>query len=138
MKIKILYTDKTGVARFTDYTPNCKPVNERVSLSEVINAGGFQFRDSPPEIFNPWHCTAMESTQWVIVTNGIMRVGLRDGSSVDFLPGEMFLSMDTQPEEIFQGHNGHTSQAVGKERLNTMFIKVDYKKCLKLLDESLN
>jgi len=126
MKAKILYTDQEGIARFTDYPIDCKPVNERVSLSDVTSASSFQFRNSPPKIFNPWHCTARESTQWVIVTQGVMHVGLRDGSFEDFLPGEMFLSMDIQPGDKFEDQMGHTSEAVGEGVLETFFVKVPY------------
>jgi len=135
MKTKILYTDQTGVAKFIDYPVECKPVNERVSLSDVTSSTGFQFRYSPPKIFNPWHCTVRESAQWVIVTSGQMRVGLRDGSFEDFLPGEMFLSMDIQPGNKFQDHQGHTSQAIGESALETFFVKVPYSEGLQLLSK---
>ncbi len=135
MKAKILYTDEKGIARFTDYPVECTPVNERVSLSAVTSATGLQFRHSPPKIFNPWHCTARESSQWVIVTSGLMRVGLRDGTFHDFSPGEMFLSMDIQPGDQFEDHQGHTSQAVGELALETFFVKVPYANCLKILEE---
>jgi len=135
MKAKILFTDTTGVAKFKDFSVNYRPVNDRVSLSDVIPAGGFQFRESPPKVFNPWHCTARDSTQWVIVTKGVMRVCLRDGNFEDFRPGEMFLSMDVQPGERFEAHNGHTSQAVGEESLETFFVKVPYLICREILIE---
>ena len=133
IKVKILYTDLNGIARFADYPVSCKPVNERVSLSEVTTASGFQFRQSPPKILNPWHCTSRESSQWVVVTSGLMRVGLRDGSFEDFATGEMFLSMDIQPSDIFEDHNGHTSQAAGELPLETFFVKVPYSDCFQLL-----
>jgi hypothetical protein len=126
MKAKVLFTDKQGIARFVDYPVVLKAVNERVSLSDVVGATGFQLRESPPKVFNQWHCTARESTQWVVVTGGHMRVGLRDESFEDFSPGDMFLSMDIQPGDKFEEHCGHTSQAVGEDPLQTMFIKVPY------------
>lgn len=135
MKAKILYTDDQGIARFTDYPIECRPINERVSLSEVTSATGVQFRHSPTKIFNPWHCTARESSQWVIVTSGLMRVGLRDDTFHDFSPGDMFLSMDIQDGDKFQNHQGHTSQAVGEIPLETFFVKVPYLECLKILEK---
>lgn len=133
MKAKILYTNDKGVAKFLDYPLECKKVNERVSLSEITAASGFQFRQSPPKIFNPWHCTARDSSQWVIVTSGVMRVSLRDETFQDFLPGEMFLSMDIQPGEKFEEHHGHTSQAVEESGLETFFVKVPYSTCVEIL-----
>ena len=130
---KILYSDSNGRARFVDYSPGLEVINERLSLSSVLSAEGFQFRHSPAGIKNPWHCTKVDSTQWVIITAGEMIVGLRDGSATTFLPGDMFLSMDIQSSEQFEDHEGHFSASGNNSPLETVFVKVAYPKCQEIL-----
>ena len=135
MNRKILYSDSVGFAQFVDISFEMERINERVSLSPVLPATGVQFRTSPLNIFNDWHCSPKNNVQWVIVTQGLMKVSVRGGDSVTFAPGDMFLSMDIDtgiPEK-----NGHTSESLGDKPLETLFVKVPYEEAAQILDKAL-
>jgi len=135
MNRKILYSDSEGYARFVDVSFEMERINEKVSLSAVLPATGLQFRSSPLGIFNDWHCSPKTNVQWVIVTQGQMKVSVRGGVSVTFKPGDMFLSMDVETgnPEI----NGHTSESIGDKPLETVFVKVPFDEANQILNSAL-
>jgi len=70
-----------------------------------------------------FHCT--EKAQWVFILAGAMEIGLRDGSSRIFRPGDHFYSADTVPagERFDAAVHGHWSRQLGDEALVTLFVR---------------
>lgn len=92
-------------------------------LSALMVSGGYQLRESPVGFRSEFHCT--EYPQWVFILRGGMEIGLRDGSSRVFAPGEHFYSADTLPAgATFDATvHGHWSRQVGGEPLVTLFVR---------------
>ncbi len=128
--LPILYTDNLGRAAFIDRLLEIESLSPTISLSTILPATGLQFRLSPPSVQNPFHCTARDSCQFVIVQSGTMRITLRDGSFRDFGRGEFFLSMDFLPENTKYDSNVHghsSSECTNGEPLATLFVKISLK-----------
>jgi len=119
----VLYTSEDGRARFRDETvalPEGKPM---ARLSALMPSGGLQLRMSPVGFRSEFHCT--ENPQWLFVLGGAMEIGLQDGTSRVFLPGDHFYSADTLPAgATFDPKlHGHWSRQVGSEPLVTAFVR---------------
>ena len=119
----ILFTDTDGRARFREDTlplPEGKPQSR---LSTLMASGGYQFRHSPVGFRSEFHCTT--TPQWLFILGGQMEIGLQDGSSRTFGPGEFFYSGDVLPEgATFDDKvHGHWSRQVGDEPLVTLFVR---------------
>jgi len=119
----ILETGPDGRARFREEAvplPEGKPMSR---LSALMPSGGLQLRMSPVGFRSEFHCT--ENPQWLFVLGGAMEIGLQDGSSRVFLPGDHFYSADTLPAgAAFDPKlHGHWSRQVGSEPLVTAFVR---------------
>jgi hypothetical protein len=92
-------------------------------LSKVFGASGYQLRHSPVGFRSQWHCTPQP--QWVFILAGEMEIGLQDGSTRLFRPGEHFFSADTLPPgATFDPKvHGHWSAQRGPRALETLFLK---------------
>ena len=92
-------------------------------LSALMPSGGIQLRESPVGFRSEFHCT--ETPQWVFILGGVMEIGLQDGSSRTFAPGEHFYSADKLPAgATFDAKvHGHWSRQVGEEPLVTLFVR---------------
>lgn len=92
-------------------------------LSPLMPSGGVQLRESPVGFRSEFHCT--ENPQWVFILRGRMEIGLQDGSSRVFAPGEHFYSADVLPAgAAFDPRvHGHWSRQVGDEPLATLFVR---------------
>ena len=119
----ILYTGSDGRARFREDLLPLDSSNPMVKLSAISSASGLQWRHSPVGFQSEVHVSS--EPQWVFVLSGIMEIGLLDGSSRQFGPGEHFYSGDTLPENTTfdSGIHGHRSRQVGEEPLVTLFVK---------------
>ncbi|PIT53961.1 hypothetical protein [Snodgrassella alvi] len=119
----ILYTDSDGYARFKEEKIELTEGNEKSQLSPWLNAEGLQLRHSPVGFESDFHCTG--KPQWLFVLQGIMEIGLRDGTTRRFGPGEHFYSADTLPAgAAFDQHiHGHCSRLIGNDPLITAFIR---------------
>ena len=97
--------------------------NPQSMLSRVLPAAGVQMRHSPVGFRSQWHCTP--KAQWVFILQGEMEIGLADGSSRIFRPGQHFFSADTLPEgaQFCPGVHGHWSAQRGPDPLVTLFVK---------------
>jgi hypothetical protein len=93
-------------------------------LSPIFPSSGYQLRASPVGFRSQWHCTPQP--QWVFILAGEMEIGLQDGSSRVFRPGDHFFSADTLPEgEAFDPKvHGHWSAQRGGSALVTLFLKI--------------
>ena len=119
----ILFTDSAGRARFRQ---EAVPLNEgkpAARLTSLMPSAGYQLRLSPVGFRSEFHCT--ETPQWVFILGGQMEIGLQDGSSRVFQPGEHFYSADTLPAgAVFDPKlHGHWSRQVGSEPLTTLFLR---------------
>ena len=92
-------------------------------LSPLMSSGGYQLRESPVGFRSEPHCT--ENPQWVFILRGRMEIGLPDGSTRVFVPGQHFYSADVLPAgSVFDARlHGHWSRQAGDEPLVTLFVR---------------
>jgi hypothetical protein len=119
----ILYTDTDGRARFREQGIALSEGTPKTLLSPLMPSGGLQLRLSPVGFRSEFHCTG--TPQWLFVLGGAMEIGLQDGSSRVFLPGDHFYSADTLPEgAVFDATlHGHCSRQLGSAPLLTAFVR---------------
>ncbi len=119
----VLFTDRDGRARWRDETIDLGEGTPQARLSALFASGGYQLRESPIGFRSQWHCTT--SPQWVFILRGEMEIGLRDGSTRRFRPGEHFFSADVLPAGAsFDAElHGHWSAQRGSEPLVTLFVR---------------
>ena len=119
-----LFTDRDGRARFREEQVPLPEGTPQAMLSAVLPASGYQLRHSPIGFRSQFHCTP--KPQWVFILQGGMEIGLQDGSSRVFGPGESFFSADTLPEgATFDAKvHGHWSRQIGSQPLVTLFLKI--------------
>mgnify|MGYP001162093142 CR=1 FL=1 len=119
----VLYTGTDGYARFREEPVPLEGGKPAARLSALMPSGGYQLRRSPPGFRSEFHCT--ENPQWVIILRGSMEIGLQDGTSRVFAPGQHFHSADVLPagETFDPARHGHWSRAVGDEPLETLFVR---------------
>lgn len=119
----ILYTDSDGRARFRNEAIALTEGKPQARLSALMPSGGLQLRMSPVGFRSDFHCT--ETPQWLFVLEGQMEIGLQDGSSRVFGPGQHFFSNDTLPAgQVFDPKlHGHCSRQVGEQALVTAFVR---------------
>jgi hypothetical protein len=119
----ILFTDTDGRARFREQALALDEGTPQARLSALMPSGGLQLRESPVGFRSSFHCTG--TPQWVFILRGRMEIGLQDGSSRVFGPGEHFYSADTLPAgaSFDPAVHGHWSRQVGDEPLVTAFVR---------------
>jgi hypothetical protein len=119
----VLFTDTDGRAKFREEPVALSEGTPQAALSPLMPSGGLQLRESPVGFRSSFHCTG--APQWLFVLRGQMEIGLQDGSSRVFGPGEHFYSADTLPEgaTFDPAVHGHWSRQVGPEPLVTLFVR---------------
>ena len=119
----VLFTDTDGRAKFCEEAIELNQGTPAAMLSQVFASGGYQLRHSPIGFRSQFHCTT--SPQWVFILSGAMEIGLQDGSSRVFGPGEHFYSTDTLPAgaRFDLAVHGHWSRQTGASPLVTLFIR---------------
>ena len=119
----VLFTDSDGRAKFREESISLDQGSPQSMLSAVFASGGYQLRHSPLGFRSQFHCS--QHTQWVIILGGEMEIGLQDGSSRIFKPGEHFYSADLLPEgaAFDAAVHGHWSRQVGNDPLVTLFLR---------------
>lgn len=120
----ILYTDeRDGHARFREEAIALDQGKPQALLSALKPSGGYQLRHSPVGFRSEFHCT--ENPQWVFILAGAMEIGLQDGTSRVFQPGQHFYSADLLPAgATFDPKvHGHWSRQVGDVPLQTLFVR---------------
>lgn len=119
----ILETGPDGRARFREEAVPLTEGKPAARLSALMPSGGLQLRESPVGFRSEFHCT--ETPQWVVILRGRMEIGLQDGSSRVFAPGEHFYSDDRLPAGArFDARvHGHWSRQLGDEPLVTLFVR---------------
>ena len=119
----ILFTASDGRARFREEAIALTEGKPQAMLSPLLASGGLQLRHSPVGFRSDFHCT--EIPQWLFVLSGQMEIGLQDGSTRIFKPGEHFYSDDRLPVgAVFDAKlHGHCSRQLGPEPLVTVFVR---------------
>ena len=119
----VLYTAADGRARWREELLALSEGKPQARLSPLQASGGYQLRESPLGFRSEFHCT--EVPQWVFILRGRMEIGLQDGSSRVFAPGEHFYSADVLPAgaTFDRALHGHWSRQVGDEPLITLFVR---------------
>ena len=119
----ILETGPDGRARFREQAIALTEGKPMARLSAVMPSAGLQLRMSPVGFRSDFHCT--ENPQWLFVLGGQMEIGLQDGTSRVFGPGQHFYSADTLPAgATFDAQlHGHWSRQVGPQPLVTAFVR---------------
>ncbi len=119
----ILYTAPDGRARFREEAVPLTEGTPQAQLSALMPSGGYQLRRSPVGFRSAFHCSV--NPQWVFILSGEMEIGLQDGSSRIFKPGEHFYSVDLLPTgaTFDAAVHGHWSRQIGAEPLVTLFLR---------------
>lgn len=119
----ILFTDTDGRARFKEEDLALDEGTPQSALSALLPSGGYQLRESPVGFRSQFHVTL--TPQWVVILAGQMEIGLQDGSSRVFGPGEHFYSADVLPAgaQFDASVHGHWSRQVGDQPLRTLFVR---------------
>ena len=119
----VLFTDTDGRARFREEKISLDQGTPQSRLSKVFPAMGLQLRKSPVGFRSQFHVSTQ--AQWVFILQGVMEIGLQDGSSKVFNAGEHFYSADLLPPgAVFDSQvHGHWSRQVGDEELVTVFVQ---------------
>lgn len=119
----VLFTDADGRARFRQERIALDEGTPQARLSALQASGGWQLRHSPVGFRSSFHNTV--TPQWVFILSGCMEIGLQDGSSRLFEPGQHFYSADTLPARAsFDATvHGHWSRQVGDQPLVTLFMR---------------
>jgi hypothetical protein len=119
----LLFTDTDGRAKFREEQIALTEGVPAAMLSQVFASGGYQLRHSPVGFRSQFHCTG--APQWCFILQGQMEIGLQDGGSRIFKPGEHFYSADTLPAgAVFDATvHGHWSRQVGDAPLVTLFVR---------------
>ena len=119
----LLYTDSDGRAKFKEREIELGEGKPEARLSALMASGGYQLRHSPVGFRSSFHCTG--TPQWVFILGGQMEIGLQDGSSRVFGPGQHFYSADVLPEgaTFDAAVHGHWSRQVGDAPLVTLFVR---------------
>jgi len=118
-----LFTDTDGIARFRESEIALDEGKPAAMLSKLAPSDGYQLRHSPVGFRSEFHVTI--TPQWVFILQGQMEIGLRDGSSRVFKPGDHFYSDDTVPAgaTFDPAVHGHWSRQVGDDPLVTLFVR---------------
>ena len=119
----ILYTDSDGRAQFREEPVALSEGSPQARLSPVLPSTGYQLRHSPVGFRSQFHCTV--TPQWVVILGGQMEIGLQQGESRIFQPGEHFYSADLLPPgaAFDAAVHGHWSRQVGPDPLVTLFVQ---------------
>ena len=118
-----LFTDQDGRAKFRESSIALPEGTPQSMLSALMPSAGYQLRHSPVGFRSQFHCTV--TPQWVFILGGQMEIGLQDGSSRVFKPGEHFYSADRLPDgaSFDAAVHGHWSRQVGADPLVTLFVR---------------
>jgi hypothetical protein len=119
----VLFTDTDGRARFREEPIPLDQGTPQSQLSALMASGGYQLRHSPVGFRSQFHVSP--HPQWVFILGGQMEIGLQDGSSRVFSPGQHFYSTDMLPEgaTFDAAVHGHWSRQVGADPLFTLFVR---------------
>ena len=119
----ILEAAPDGRSRFRE---EVLPLTERkpgLFLSDPLSGGAVELRLSPVGYRMDFHSTS--KPQWTFVLSGTLEIGLPDGTSRVFRPGDHLYSTDTLPAGVSFDRtvHGHNSRQIGDEPVVTALIR---------------
>lgn len=119
----VLFTDADGRARFREERVPLVEGPPLAMLSPVFKSGGYMLRKSPVGYRSQFHCTT--TLQWCFILGGLMEIGLQNGETRIFKPGEHYYSADVLPQgaSFDPTVHGHSSRQVGPDPLITVFVQ---------------
>ncbi|MDM3872578.1 hypothetical protein QSV34_14590 [Porticoccus sp. W117] len=122
--IPILENPNSGPSLFTEQTLSLEDYNGLI-ISPRIDALNFRHRVSEPGYFSDWHVAGDPTL--IVIRQGMLRIGLRDGSYRDFSAGDVFIAKDRLSDsEVFdEQRHGHTAQVAGTKTLLALHIKLE-------------
>ncbi len=122
MEITLLTNDSNGPSYFTEAQLSEDDFNGMV-ITPRVDALNLRFRRSEPGYLADWHVAGDPTL--IVVRQGTLRLGLRDGSTKDFTCGEQFIAQDALDEAIpFGDQHGHTAEVIGDIALLAVHIKL--------------
>lgn len=109
----VLFTDSDGHARFRDEPIPPSERRPAARLSPLLASGGYQLRESPVGFRSEFHCAG--APPWLFLQRGQLEIGLQEGSTRVFGPGQHFCSADALPGRATfdPALHGHRSQQMG-------------------------
>src|SRR5579862_1388555 len=100
-----IYTGGDGQTHFEDL-----PLPAEESLNVALQAGAnLVFRRFPADYFSDWHTAPRR--QYIFILSGQMEIGIGDGTTRRFGPGDVVLADDLTGQ-------GHTTRSVGGPRIS--------------------
>lgn len=122
--IPMLVTDQQGTSVWTE---RAWPTEPRVGmvLTDRVGCSSLRLRQSKPGYHADWHVAGDPTL--IIVQQGALRIGLRDGSTRDFVAGQAFIAADAIPDgaAFDPDHHGHNAEVVGESPLSAVHIKLN-------------
>lgn len=91
-------------------------------ISTRQEALNFRHRTSEPGYTSDWHVAGDPTL--ILVRQGTLRIGLRDGSYYDFSAGDLFIARDHVQGEFAPAIHGHTAEVIGHEPLLALHLKL--------------
>jgi uncharacterized cupin superfamily protein len=116
MKITRIYPDSEGETHFVNLEIPLRDSGEIGMLSQVQEATGIIFRETPGDYDYSWHNTPRR--QFVIILEGGVDFTVSDGETRRFGRGDVVLLEDTTGK-------GHYSKAVNGQRRKSIFVTLD-------------
>lgn len=94
-------------------------------LTDRISAENLRIRESNEGYKSDWHVAGDPTL--IVVTQGRLRITLRNGEFKDFSTGDMFIARDYLPHEVPFNDNihGHKAEVIGTERFQAIHIKLE-------------
>lgn len=93
-------------------------------LTPQIPAVNLRLRQSPPGYSSDWHVAGDPTL--IVIQQGCLRIGLRNGEYRDFAAGERFIAEDYLPAsiEFDSSRHGHQAQVLGNTPFEAVHIKL--------------
>jgi hypothetical protein len=98
-----IYTGDDGQTHFEDLP---LPSDQNVALQA---GGNLVFRAFPADYFSDWHTAPRR--QYIFILSGLMEIGIGDGTTRRFGPGDVVLADDLTGK-------GHTTRSLGVPRIS--------------------
>lgn len=122
--LPMMTTDVTGRTVWADHGWPTEP-RGGLMLTPRIGTSSLRLRVSEPGYQSKWHVAG--EPVLIIIRRGVLQIGLRDGSSRDFGPGDGFIAADALPDGVAfdEQVHGHRARVVGDQTLEAVHIKLE-------------
>ena len=122
--LPVITIDEQGVSVFSEQTFEL-PQRGGMYLSEQQRAINFRLRKSDAGYFADWHVAGDPTL--ISVSQGTLRISLRNGEYRDFSDGDMFIAKDCllPGAEFDPKIHGHTAEVISENPLTAIHIKLE-------------